>query len=630
MKKLFSILLVYVLLIFACCIGETFLYRTVPNLISTDVMLYRFFRGLWWFLTLLPAVLLSGFTVSCAMLWRYRISNSKRRFSAAMIERYKLVMIASLIFVCILAFNAEIFRPLVKGKLTRLENGPAELEASLRNAELFLVDEKYELAYLHAHHAVALAPRDTAALAMLKRSSDELSIYTDTSRKDEKFATVEDEQKPLYAADHSYTVKEMMAKAQAAMAEDSWFDAHYWASLAVEACNGTDTNLERARSIAEYAWTQLKNPKTFEDSEENLFYRRKREAYIALNEGDFLTAYYIFLELRESRRRPDPDVERYFALSKEAVENDYFFIDETEHMDLLSNAHDVYFSLRNPDGSKDVFYIESIMDSKVNGKLVRYLKDFYVASYTADGRFERLMKVPLVKAISQPVSSMSEDARALTGVSKSWRNVPYLKLMAVDRNTHGVESRPVYSYSERGLPNALRKIAGFREAPSDDTLTQVYSSDYRQPNTMLLPMPYGDFTVIDTASSGFSGMAIVAMMQFIRRAKEYGFASEVFTQSLVSRVLYPLFILILFIFAAIIGWNYRMEGEQVHFRTSWLPVVILYGFCMFLMMEIGMYLFNVFNYVLVGAFKGGALATAAIIYGCIFVAVSLLFMSRKV
>ena len=465
---------------------------------------------------------------------------------------------------------------------------------------------------------------------MLKRTKDEFDIYTEASRENSRNGGMETEQMPLYAADHSYTVKEMMARARAAAAQEEWFDAHYWASLAVDACNGVDTNLEDARDIAERAWNELKNPPSIKDSEENLFYRKKEKGYVAFSEGDFLTAYYIFLELEESSSRTDRELERYFALSKESVENDYFFMDEAQNMDLLSTAHDVYFSLKNPDGTKNVFYIKSIMDSKVNGKLVRYLKDFYMASYAADNTFERLMKVPLAKAISQPVSSMSSEMLAMKGIAKSWRNVPYLKLMAVDRNSHGVESRPVYSYEESGLPEVLRKAASLTTAAAEGTYTQNYVVDTHLPNTMLLPMPYNDFMVLDTASSGFSSMTIISMRQFIKRATEYGFAAEVFMQSLVSRMLYPLFILILFVFAAIIGWNYRMEGEDAHFRTSWLPIVILYGFCMVLVVEISIYLFNVFNYVLVGAFKGGALAAAAIIYGGIFATVSIIFMSRKV
>ena len=46
MKKVLTILIVYTAIIFACCIGVTFVYRNIPELIPTDVSAYRFFRGL--------------------------------------------------------------------------------------------------------------------------------------------------------------------------------------------------------------------------------------------------------------------------------------------------------------------------------------------------------------------------------------------------------------------------------------------------------------------------------------------------------------------------------------------------------------------------------------------------------
>ena len=118
-------------------------------------------------------------------------------------------------------------------------------------------------------------------------------------------------------------------------------------------------------------------------------------------------------------------------------------------------------------------------------------------------------------------------------------------------------------------------------------------------------------------------------MNFIPNAVEYGFSAEVFRESLLSRVMYPLFVLILFVCAASAGWNYRIESKSPHFKTVWLFIILLFGLVMYLIVEIAFYMFNIVNYVLVGTFNQAALVAAAVVYVVIFILASFYFMSRK-
>ena len=626
MKKVFGILAVYTAIIFLCCIGETYIYRTIPILIAEHVGMYRFFRGLSWFLSLLPAIFLSGFTVACAVLWQKDAGNARQRFSPAMIDRYRIILLSSLVFVAILAFNAEIFRPLVKAKLFRMESAPRELKNNLSTAEYLIQDRNYELAYMYATRAVAVAPHDMTARNVLKNAKDFLDIWETQQVLEGK--TVEEVAQPLHAADMHLTAKELMQRAQSARAEENWLNAHYWATLALAACNGTDTNMEAARTLADVAWNKLKAPGEFENSPTFQLYRKKLNGYIALNQGDNLKAYYIFLDLQKSLPSRDPDVERYFALAKEAVQNQYFFIDEADDMDVLASGQDIHFSLRNRDGSRNVYSIKSVMDSKYNGTDIRYLKDMTVVTYSSSGRFVRSMYVPLAKAISQNVNVMSEENARVLGIQSKWKNVPFIMLLSVDRDTQGIVSTPVYSDVETGLTEAQVEELGLY-VPDTSGMNATHPIHLSTQNTLILPMPYSDFAVIDAASAGSDTMSIFSLLRFIPNAQNYGFAAEVFSNSLVGRFTYPLFILILFIFAAAVGWNYRIDDSKVQFRTIWLLMVILYGFVTYLIVEVCGYVFNIMNYVLIGVFNNAALVMAFFIYGVIFVLISINFMSRK-
>ncbi|HBG66112.1 MAG TPA: hypothetical protein DDW78_06540 [Treponema sp.] len=636
MKKVLTILIVYTAIIFACCIGVTFVYRNIPELIPTDVSAYRFFRGLCWFLMLLPSIFLSGFTVACSVQWQRNTENSRHRFSPAMIERYKGVMIVSLVFVCILAFNAEIFRPLAQEKLQSLESGPLDLASSLKNARTFMGAGNYELSYLYAERAVRLAPKDDEASATFKQAKDKLELYAGELHHQSGFKTFEQTNLPLHEEDRQHSVREIMDFAQTAFDNGEWFSAHYWATLAIEACNGTDTNLPDAQTIAQDAWNHLKVPGGFDNDDVRAYFERKKEGYAALTKGDCVEAYYIFLELKNSRVVSDPDVERFLNLAQEMLCNQYFFIDETQNIALLARSHNVYFSLHNADGTKNVFFIKNAMNSKEDGRTVRYLQGLSVATYSGDGNFLKLMTVPIAKVVSLPMSMFDDAACRSLGLDKTWDAVPEVMLLAVDRTTKGLVSKPVFSYKETGLPEEIRNHAGLG-SPDGTVAPPVVAAEGVSGgsvvngwgNTMILPMPYKDFAVIDGASSDVDRMTILSLRHFIRRATEYGFSSEVFAKSMVSRCTYPLFLLILFIVVASFGWNYRVEGENVQFRTTWLLLIFLFGFVMFLFMEICSYLFSMLNYVLVGALGSGALFAACVLYMLVFVLVSVYFMARR-
>lgn len=633
MKKVFTILGVYTLIIFLCCIAETFIYRTVPPLIESSVTNYRILRAVDWFLILLPTIFLSGFAVACAVMWKANTNTSKVRFSAAMIDRYKTVMFSSLIFVAILSFNEEIFCPLVKDRMATLESAPLELESDLENTEHFLACGSYEIAYMYAKRASVIAPRSEKAAAAFKKATDALSMW-EHAIKSQGVVPVDEENRRLYAQDHSYSVSTLMEMSRKAASDKEWFHSHYWASLAIDACKGVNTNLDEANILASDAWNELKNPADFADAEQYRIYRLKWKGYTAYakSEPDYLTAYYILYSLHKelaARHETDPDVEFYLERAKEGMENQYFFIDETDNFEELATGNDVCFSLKNPDGSKDVIYAKHVMDSPTVGNTVRYLKDMTIVQYSSSGRFLCSVYVPLAKAMGISTKDIDDEEKQKIGIEKGWKEIPFLLLMAVDRDTQGKASVPVYRGSETGLPQTIMAEAGLTEkggaSPKGVSPYMMQPTTY----TMWLPMEYGDFTSIDKASAGAETMTLFSLMHFIKNAQEYGYAKENFYQTLLTRCLYPLFILILFIIAAAWGWNYRIENAKALFRSSWLFAIIVFGVIVFFMSEMALYLFKILNYVLVGVCKGGAFPAAVVTYVALFVLASLYFMSRK-
>ena len=75
MKKIIIIVSVYTILVLAICLGLSMFVVNCPILIEGDERTYKALVGLKWFMHILPAILLSGFAVSCAVQWQQKSSN---------------------------------------------------------------------------------------------------------------------------------------------------------------------------------------------------------------------------------------------------------------------------------------------------------------------------------------------------------------------------------------------------------------------------------------------------------------------------------------------------------------------------------------------------------------------------
>ena len=124
-------------------------------------------------------------------------------------------------------------------------------------------------------------------------------------------------------------------------------------------------------------------------------------------------------------------------------------------------------------------------------------------------------------------------------------------------------------------------------------------------------------------------MPLPVLFKLLPRASGYGFSQEVFAQNLVQRGTFPFIMLIMFVFCACLGWNYRIENPDEIFKFKWTLLIPVLGFIMIVAFNIALYFFNMLSYVLVGLLGTNAVFAAAAFYVIIFFAASVLFLSRK-
>lgn len=651
MKRIFLIIGIYSVLIFAVCLGASFIYRPLPELNIGEEGVYRNLRGLFWFFSVFPAVLLSGVTIGCSSLWKSDFRNSRRRFSDAMLLRFRTVLIASIILVLCIGIVHEVVIPNVKYGIEVLEAGPSEYRYASSAARKLMAQGETELAYSYARRAAVVARHDEEAQEYLAKVKNALDlerdkIYHGGERDAQSKNDVVKNEKllPLNSKEFSYSVKECLEKSEEAKANEDWFLAHYWAEIAVNICPGTDTNYTNAKFASVEAWQKLQSPEGFDNEDDRLYYNQKKLAYTALNSSeisDKVRAYYMFrgLEKWPDRVRKDPDVEKFMALAQESLEREYFFTDEIENLSQRLTSRNIYFTLEDDKRNlKNVYFIRGAMDTSYDGRSVRYLEDFYEVMFTADGKFVRMMHAPVAKVFSVSKDLFEEGTYEKLGMDPKWKSIPFVMLKAVDRETESKEIAPVYSYDESDIPREVMEHVGFMEKnypwSQDNGLNwkgainkSVYGGD-EEKFTRFLHMPFDDFAIINKASDGPDKMNMVSLMSFMSSATKYGYSYDIFEKNLIGRLWYPLFVLSLLIIAATLGWNYRIEDGENRFKFIWLFLVPLYGAVMYVVLEICTYLFNIINFVLIGLVGTWAMFVAFIIYALMFVLVSINFLAR--
>ena len=454
------------------------------------------------------------------------------------------------------------------------------------------------LAYRYAELALKIDPASSDALSLLR----DTEIASREAHSAVRTALPKTASEPV--SEEGYTVRELRSRAEKAYAEKKYFDAHYWAQSAVSITTPRDTNYAEVQRIAADAWNALFTADLPATTDAQKTYARKLSGYTALAEGDNLKAYYIFrtLSLASRENANDPDIVRYLAIAHTRLDTEYFFIDEIIDAKEFETAGDVRFSIKKDDGTTSIVYIKGITPVKGSGGVVQYFRSLSIFFLDADGAYTGSIYVPYAKMRQVSSSDFDADTKRSLGVPADAHFIPYVLLRSVDRDTEGVTEGPLYRYA-----------ASDKKGGSD---------------RIVLPLSYEDFLLLTEVSRGAEYMNMISLFRFVGKGARFGYADEVFAQVLLNRILYPLFMLILFIWFAAFAWNYRI-GETVLFKMSWIFAFPFFSVLAHILYRALMWLFKIINYVFIGIAGTYCLPLGALVYAVILLIVSLVFLARN-
>ena len=426
--------------------------------------------------------------------------------------------------------------------------------------------------------------------------------------------------------------------------KESWFNSHYWATLALKGCDELNLNKTRAQELANNAWNKLNSPVQFEGDDKaeiekkQKLYETKKRGYIAYNSGDYLKSYYIFKSVDNNSREffEDKDVREFLQLAQKEVENQYFFYDEIDSYKSIRTHKNIYFSLKNLDDSKDIFFIKDLRQIKNSSGLISYLDGLTIVHYDESGNFCYTVKTEYAKMIAQPIEDVfTKDEIKAAQISDKCRYVPLIQLKCLDRNKEGFVYEPEYIFEQTGFSYNIKKNSNsesfFKNYFRTEEVPLQTEKDigFREKNFMILPMDFNDFVLVSECSQDSDSMPLLSMAKFINNSAKYGFATEVFRENLINRLTYALIIFAFSIICGILGWNFKLEDEEQKFKFLWLIAIPFECFVCFVVYICVLYMCHVLNYMIVGFCGSFALEVAGSIYTALIVISMVVFLSRK-
>ncbi len=607
MKKIIGILSIFLGIGLILCFVAGFISSVPGSVPKASISVYKIMTSLQYFARFLPGIAITGFTVSCSVHFGRNAEGSTERFSKAMMDRFKMVMIISISIAFVLTVSYEVIGLLTTNKKNSIINRPKIVNEYINVGNKLFDNGYYERAMSYADAALKLSPNEKKAINLRDRADVEINRARTSNIRFKLYESVEEAEKVdrvIIDAEQINEVYKLYQKAQEAYDKKEWFNAHYYSELGIKLATPKDPNLEELKKLSTSAWNNLTEYHNLAKSKGQLLFEKKYEGYLALVQKDDLKAYYIFRELYLSSRemQSDPDVVFYLEIAENRINERSFFVDETFELKSFESANDVYFSYEFADGSRDVIYFKGMTAVASTGNSIQYLRALTVVSVDRSGEVFRTMIVPYAKVLPVSVKTLTPTTKALMGIDDSIDYVPYILLKSVGRDTPDLHNEPLYTYQ------------------NGETATT--------PEYLLLSIPYDDFLILENTAGSPDSMTLPALFKLTHMAEKYGFCTEVYGQSFMNRAYYPLWILVIFILLASFGWNNRI-GPTQYFKFSWAFAFIPFILISMLFNQFVMFLFRLMNYVLLGGFgiTGGMIA-GLILYIVMLICASIMFVSR--
>ncbi len=528
-RKATLILLVFLVGGAVTCGAMAFAQALPDDLLPSFVIGWRLRASVLRFIDWFPALLISGVLIGYAISFGKSADSPVERWSPFLLASLKGAFAICFVGITVYVILSEGVGPVLSSRQAEFVARTKDYRDYLEVARQSMKTGDYATAEFQSSVACQIWPESAEATELREQCRYLRASASGGSSMEAPSSGLES--LPPGAA--NLTVLSALDLAQEANARLDYYSAHYYAMLAYRLARDTDPNRDVALRVASAAWNSLSEGLAEEESApDRELFATKKKGYDAIQRGDYLSAYYVFLGLREKELsdadgKADPDVSRFLDVSRQGLLDAFFFMDETGNMKRFETSRDVFFVVRRADGSSMALFARGVTWSRSTGKDLAYLRDFECVSLGWDGVVRFHVSVPYAKMF--PFKS------------PEGKLVPEILLHAVDRGRPGVETLPTV-------------LAGSLPEESQ--------------NVLVLDMPYGDFSLASDASGGVSGISLFELFRLEPLAANYGFSVAEVRCEIINRLADPFIVLIVSVYALVLGWRFRLSSKTL-FKAWW-------------------------------------------------------------
>ncbi|MDR0302249.1 MAG: energy-coupling factor transporter transmembrane protein EcfT [Treponema sp.] len=313
-----------------------------------------------------------------------------------------------------------------------------------------------------------------------------------------------------------------LAMSSAAFAERRYFDAHWLAILAGRLATEGSPEAAAAARLASDAWNQIESQSpSIREERMHFLHQLKLSGYEAMNNSDWIAAYYIFLELLDATP-DDPDAKNFFAKCEDGLKDYTFFIDEMQ-LSLGEMLTGALFSLPAQAG--------------------RAVIRFSNLSTSADFAYGMGFEYMEFDASSRPNISIKATYAKLLPVTVNGKNRIMVITHALNRHNKNI------SWEGEWLLG-------------DDNISVI-----------MLDISFEDFLLLSGVRRGLTTLQVDELFAASKKLGKLGYVPEIFEAEILNRISSTVFFLPIAILVVVIGWRYRTKTRPRYFFFLLLPML---------------------------------------------------------
>ncbi len=494
------------------CAVIAFFLPIKEDLLSPFIFSWRIRQALLLFVMYIPLMFISSILLGYTIIFgKYGPIKMNKRDPLMM--KFVKVFFILLIIIAVLYFLAsELLRPIMLEKQERDLQKTTTYREYKQLAKQAYDRKDFKQALAHIERAIIVWPTSEEALLL----QETIKIACDDCDKEYEEEVIKHKtSEEIFKSE--YTAEQALKTAEKSMLILDFYTAHYYAKMAAKSFENTNPLKQEAEILANKAWTEIQKGKTkYLEQPQIDHFQKKKLAYEEMEAGNFIEAYYSFMEINRALKKSnddkkDPEIERFLKLSKENLLKNVFFTDELKNIPNFEPDKNIEFLI---DPEEHIYMkIYAISRAKHKDKNFIYLKNTEIVKKLAGKRIWAI-RIPFAK-----LKEINKDELLL-------------QIKAVDRRKRNKELSPV-----------------------------LLRGSYPIKTTYNIKLPFGfsDFDLIEEASLGAENMRLTSLYYFISRAETYGFKRSAFIRELIFRLSKPLLLMILSLFSAIISWKFRLK-----------------------------------------------------------------------